>query len=448
MSDIPIHQQRLVYIVTYSRADTTKFPTRQSFADAVVEAWRLSGFSVQHWVVSLEAHANDDPDCHDEEMNRYHYHMALKLQRRGRWLQVRNYLDEKYGIKVNFSDHHNTYYSSYKYVTKEDESAQHSETHPVLRNAPRTEKAINAKKRKAGLGRSGSKKGQRKRQRERALTVYDVSEIIRNKNITKRVELVCLAVQQKREGNTALAEFVANKGENAVSDALAIAKEFAEAESKLARSKKTRIALLKEAKDDGQCCEGCNSKWLLAAEQLLESNGISTNSFCEAVYVALEKGRGKYQNIYIHGPANCGKTFILSPLKSIFNAFCNPATGSFAWMGADEAEIIFLNDFRWSPNVIAWADLLQALEGDVVHLPAPKNFYKRDLELSADTPFFATSDAPLVLIRGGCIDGANTDMMNVRWKFFHFFKQIPQASQVRMNPCSHCFAKFIIENRE
>lgn len=206
--------------------------------------------------------------------------------------------------------------------------------------------------------------------------------------------------------------------------------------------------MLKEAKNDGQCCEGCNSKWLLAAEQLLESNGISTNSFCEAVYVALEKGRGKYQNIYIHGPANCGKTFILSPLKSIFNAFCNPATGSFAWMGADEAEIIFLNDFRWSPNVIAWADLLQALEGDVVHLPAPKNFYKRDLELSADTPFFATSDVPLVLIRGGCIDGANTDMMNVRWKFFHFFKQIPQASQVRMNPCSHCFAKFIIENRE
>ena len=124
-----------------------------------------------------------------------------------------------YGIKVNFSDHHNTYYSNYKYVTKEDESAQHSETHPDLQNAPKTENAINAKKRKVGVGRSGSKKGQRKRQRERALTVYDVSKIIRNKNITKRVELVCLAVQQKRQGNTALAEFIANKGENAVSDA-------------------------------------------------------------------------------------------------------------------------------------------------------------------------------------------------------------------------------------
>ena len=102
---------------------------------------------------------------------------------------------------------------------------------------------------------------------------------------------------------------------------------------------------------------------------------------------------GEFQNIYIHWPANCGKTFILSFLKNIFNAFCNPATSSFAWMEADEAEIIFLNDFRWSPNVIARADLLQALEVDVVLLPAPKNSYKRDLELLTDTPFLAMSDA-------------------------------------------------------
>ena len=34
-------------------------------------------------------------------------------------------------------------------------------------------------------------------------------------------------------------------------------------------------------------------------------------------------------------------------------------TGTFAWLGAEEAEVIFLNDFRWSQAVIAWADLLQ-----------------------------------------------------------------------------------------
>jgi hypothetical protein len=116
---------------------------------------------------------------------------------------------------------------------------------------------------------------------------------------------------------------------------------------------KSCVDLLTEAKEGGKYVEGCNGKWLLAAEQLLESNSITHKSFCDAIYIALEKGRGKYQNIYIHGPTNCGKTFILSPLKTIYKAFCNPPTGMFAWMGADEVEIIYLNDVRWSPTVIA-----------------------------------------------------------------------------------------------
>jgi len=97
---------------------------------------------------------------------------------------------------------------------------------------------------------------------------------------------------------------------------------------------------------------------------------------CGAVYEALSKGRGKFCNIYVHGNSNCGKSFILLPLKVIFNTFLNPAMGSFTWIGAEQAEVIFLNDFRWDPKLIALADLLQALEGDVVHLPALKRFVR------------------------------------------------------------------------
>ena len=267
-----------MYIVTYSRADTQKFPSRRSFTDAIVEAWAASGFDIEHWVVSLEAHSSQSSECPDEDMNLYHYHMALKLKRRGRWLQVRDYLDQKFGIKVNFSDHHSTYYSSYRYVTKEDKNSEHSESHPDLQNPPRTEKAIGAKKRK-GRARSASSDRLRKRRRQRAMSVFDVSQIIQQRKISKRVELVCLAVQQtEREGNTALAEFIANKGENAVDDALAVAKEFQDAEEKLARMQKSRVDLLNEAKE-GKCVNGCDGKWLLAAQQLLESNSIPVKSF-------------------------------------------------------------------------------------------------------------------------------------------------------------------------
>ena len=47
-----------------------------------------------------------------------------------------------------------------------------------------------------------------------------------------------LAAAQVREGKTALAEFIANRGSKAVDEAIQLAKEFAEAETRLNRSKK------------------------------------------------------------------------------------------------------------------------------------------------------------------------------------------------------------------
>ena len=191
---------------------------------------------------------------------------------------------------------------------------------------------------------------------------------------------------------------------------------------------------------------GCGGRWLEAAHQLLQRHNITKEDFCTAIYTALSKGRGKYRNIFIYGDTHCGKSFILAPLKVIYKTFCNPATGSFAWLGAEDAEVIFLNDVRWHPKIIAWADFLQALEGDTVHLPTPKNVCSRDLELKKDTPFFATSDAPLVLIKAGAIDSTNTRMMNVRWRFFHFWNQIPLEEQQELIPCGRSFAKFILDN--
>ena len=82
-------------------------------------------------------------------MNLYHYHMAIKLEKRVWWFQVHKYLDENFGIKVNFSDNHTTYYSVYRYVMKEDNDALHSLCHPDLMDVPpQTESAVATKKRK------------------------------------------------------------------------------------------------------------------------------------------------------------------------------------------------------------------------------------------------------------------------------------------------------------
>ena len=108
---------------------------------------------------------------------------------------------------------------------------------------------------------------------------------------------------------------------------------------------------------------GCDVNWQTAAAQLLARQRIMKGEFCSAIHTVLAKGRGKYQNVFTHGPTNFGKSFILSPLKVIYKAFCKPATGSFAWIGVEDAEIIYLNEFSWHPKIISWADLLLALEG-------------------------------------------------------------------------------------
>ncbi|KAM7449672.1 hypothetical protein ABFA07_002349 [Porites harrisoni] len=431
-------EQRLVYLVTYSRADVEKVATREAFAEKVSLGWmEMTGVKVVQWVVARELHA----DAGVSESNS-HYHMAMKLEKRARWLKVRQFLDDRYGIRVNFSAVHNTYYSAYKYTTKEDDFCVHSEGHPDLSNArpPRTEKAISGKKRKA-VGRTGGKKTKRKR----GLSVYEVAQFIQAKNVKSRLQLLSIAASQNREGKTELAEFICNRGGKAVDECLAIAQELATAEAKYERSQKTRMQLLHESYS-AECVSNCEGKWLEAAVNLLNRNEISVSVFAQAVLTLLEKGRGKYRNLFIHGVANCGKSFVLAPLKSMYGTFCNPATGTFAWVGAEEAEIIMLNDFRWKPSIIAWADMLLLLEGDIVHLPAPKNFSKRDIELSNDTPIFATSDAPIVYIKGGSVCHANTEMMNVRWRFFHFWRQIPPAEQLQLIPCGHCFSKLILDN--
>ena len=105
---------------------------------------------------------------------------------------------------------------------------------------------------------------------------------------------------------------------------------------------------------------------------------------------------------------------MLNPLTSIYDTFCNPASTSFAWVGAEDVECIFLNDFRWSQQVIQWHDFLLMLEGQVVHLPAPKTHYARDIVFEKDTPIFCKGKQPFIYIKNGVIDQRETEMMSVK----------------------------------
>ena len=61
-SDKELYQRpvRSVYLVTYSQADMTKFPTRKSFANELVKYFQTTKVSFLHWVCSTEEPERND----------------------------------------------------------------------------------------------------------------------------------------------------------------------------------------------------------------------------------------------------------------------------------------------------------------------------------------------------------------------------------------------------
>lgn len=122
----------------------------------------------------------------------------------------------------------------------------------------------------------------------------------------------------------------------------------------------------------------------------------------------LHKGHSKFRNIMVGEPANI-KTITLNPIISVFHTFCNPTCHSFSWLGAENAECIFLNDFPWSQ----WRDFPLMYDRQMLHLLALKTHYTKDIVFDRDKPIFCTRKQPIIYIKNGMIDERETEMMVV-----------------------------------
>ena len=83
---------RQSYIVPYSQADRIKFPRRQSFADAIVDAFSQgsSKAAVKYWVFCEEQH--------QVEQGGSHFHMVILLLGNKWWLFAKRFLLLAHGI--------------------------------------------------------------------------------------------------------------------------------------------------------------------------------------------------------------------------------------------------------------------------------------------------------------------------------------------------------------
>ena len=126
--------------------------------------------------------------------------------------------------------------------------------------------------------------------------------------------------------------------------------ELQSAPADLSRSQKTQLEILQSMLTQ-DCIQECNNVWYKTAIQTLERNNICINSFCSSIRTLLDKNRGKLTSILIAGPTNCGTSFILKPITTVFNTFDNPATSSFAWEELNKQKSYFLMTFAGVLNL-------------------------------------------------------------------------------------------------
>lgn len=426
--------------MTYSRADLKAFPTREIFGTALVNCFNGSGkVTVDYWACCREEH---------ESTSGYHYHACVKLSGPKRWGPVKNALTKQHGIIVNFSESHDCYHSAYKYVTKTDKDVYISDNHPELENigSPKTKTCMRAYREKYTEKRKLEKVNKKDTTSKKPcrLSNIEVSEYIIRYNVKTETDLFARANARKDAGKKDLASFLLCKSPKSLQDLLTTTWKMHSASAQLHRNATPRMQLIREHAEK-DCIPECDGQWLRCATEVLRNNNLHPFVFADALRDLLVKGRGKFRNILIVGPANCAKTFLLSPLQKIFETFCNPANDRYAWLGAESAEVIFLNDFRWSPEMISWKELLLLLEGQTVHLPSPKNHYNRDIAITADTPIFATGKSEITYVgKYNTTDITENEMMAVRWKVFKFKRQITQQEQIELQPCNKCFSQLVL----
>jgi len=435
------------YMVTYSQADAKKFPTRSSFGQALRQEFNSGSGKVKvlHWACAKENHREGG----------FHYHCCLKLSGVKKWLAVKRNFQTNHNVVLNFSDTHNHYISSYRYVCKEDREVFHSAGHPnlTLVGSPRTKACINAyrTKRKSTNNTSAptlnseagpSSSTSAATPKRSKLTNLEVSDFIINNRIRSKTELYAMAQTRKQQGECDLAIFLFSRPEKTICELIEKSWLLNSASADMLSENTSRMEKIEDAAR-GNCEENCT--WLDSALEVLHFNHYEPVTFAGYLHDLLKNGRGKWRNMMIVGRSNCAKTFILKPLKLIFNCFENPSNDKFAWVGADKADVILMQDFRYSKEFIAWKDLLLLLEGETVKLPAPKNHFINDIVIKDDVPVFATSKSKITF-KGpyNTEDERETEMMDSRWRIIKFNHVFQENDQKEIKACATCFAKLVL----
>jgi hypothetical protein len=208
----------------------------------------------------------------------------------------------------------------------------------------------------------------------------------------------------------------------------------------------------------------CGGDWIPMTEQLLAIQSQSflaatdqseiphSNALRQAICNALEQGCKKHANVFIYGPRSSGKSHVIEPLMKIFSgsAFTRPAGKSnYPLQDLFGKKVCVLQDLRVRTFALCFDALLVWWEGKAFRVPLPQNVHTGDGFYTEAAPVFATSGGKLRIPLAEAIaenvePQMQNDMMDERFRYFHFPVGLSKAQIRLVEPCERCFATWLV----
>ena len=126
------------------------------------------------------------------------------------------------------------------------------------------------------------------------------------KNVKTDTELFAQASIQKEAGKKELANFVMSQSSKALQDLITKSWKMNSTVEELRRHSVPRMETIHQTANT-ECVQHSKGTWIQSAIEILTNNQIHPVVFAHSLRELLEKGRGKFRNIMIVRPANCGK---------------------------------------------------------------------------------------------------------------------------------------------
>ena len=416
----------------------------QRHADHFAQRQRpgLPANRVVKYVVFRELHA---------DRNVHMYGMIL-CERPYHTTDIQKALREKDTVYLSFGAEHMFFWTGVKYgavptvhkaAEEIDKQPYHSQGKTIreeLVDMPKGARVSDKEQVRAFLGLAGPP---RLHGRSDRLGDAELALVIKDHAIKERSELLNFARQQK-ESMPLFYSTVLKLGAKRADDFLQWVWEL---EGDLAEPCADRIQKLLSCSLNTPC--NCGGRWIPAADELLQHQGIDKRSFCMAVLRALRLGRHKETNVLIVGEPDAGKSFIFKPLGKIFKTFIRRGQNdTFSLQGIHGNDICLLQDVRYETFGLPWDDWLAWAEGEDITVRLPRNHFSESKQYSGTAPLFATMcdifSYPACEARrtGRSIEKENRQFRS-RWQVVHYRYEIPQESRdPTLHPCACCCAQW------